>query len=135
VQSFSTPSYSEVAASGSSTFALAYNAHTTTATRTELGSWVDKSYALDRGNVLTLFGRAAWAHDWYSDPSVTATFLALPGSSFIETGAVPARDSLLASAGAEISFTNRISFAGWFDTQLAQNSQIYSGTARLRYTW
>jgi outer membrane autotransporter protein len=62
-QAFRTPSYSEIAASGSSTYALAYDAQTTTTTRTELGSWVDKTYVLDRGNAFSLFGRAAWAHD------------------------------------------------------------------------
>ena len=39
VQAFRTPSYSESAVSGSSIFALAYDARTTTTTRTELGAW------------------------------------------------------------------------------------------------
>jgi outer membrane autotransporter protein len=134
-QSFRTPSYSEIAASGSSTFALAYNARTTTTTRTELGSWVDKSYALDRDSVLSLFARAAWAHDWYSDPSVTATFLALPGSSFTEFGAPPAHNSLLASAGAQLYMRNGWSVMAKLDTETAQRSHTYIGTARLRYTW
>jgi outer membrane autotransporter protein len=135
VQAYRTPSYSEVAASGSSTFALAYDARTTTTTRSELGSRVDKSYAFDSGNVITLFGRAAWAHDWYSDPSVTASFLSLPGSSFTEFGATPVHDSLLASAGAQIGFGNGVSLAAWFDGEFAAHSQTYAGTARLRYTW
>jgi len=135
VQAFHTPSYSEVAASGSSTFALAYDAQTTTTTRTELGSWVDKTYVLDRGNAFSLFGRAAWAHDWFSDPSISATFVSLPGSIFTVTGAAPAHDSLLASAGAQMSFTNGISLLGRFDSELSQHSQTYIGTAQLRYTW
>jgi outer membrane autotransporter protein len=134
-QAFHTPSYSEIAASGSSTYALAYDARTTTTTRTELGSWVDKTYALDRGNAFSLFGRAAWAHDWYSDPSVTTTFLSLPGPSFTVIGAWPAHDSLLTSAGAQISFTNGISLLGRFDSELSQHSQTYIGTAQLRYTF
>jgi hypothetical protein len=36
---------------------------------------------------------------------------------------------------AEISFRNGISLAGKFDTELAQRSQTYVGTARLRYTF
>jgi uncharacterized protein with beta-barrel porin domain len=40
-QAFRTPSYSESAASGSSIFALAYNARTTTTARSELGGWFD----------------------------------------------------------------------------------------------
>ena len=50
-------------------------------------------------------------------------------------GAVPTRDSLLASAGAEISYRNGISLAGLFDSELAENSQTYSGFVRPRYTW
>jgi outer membrane autotransporter protein len=134
-QAFHTPSYSEIAASGLATYALAYDARTTTTTRTELGSWVDKTYVLDRGNAFSLFGRAAWAHDWYSDPSVTATFLSLPGSSFTVIGAWPVHDSLLASAGAQISFTNGISLLGRFDSEFSQHSQTYIGTAQLRYTF
>lgn len=136
VQSFHTPSYSESAVSGSPLFALTYEAHTTTATRTELGSWVDKSFIINRNSVLSLFGRAAWAHDWYSDPSLTASFTpVLPGSSFIVNGATPARDSALLSAGAQLSMRNGWAAMAKLDTELAQGSHVYVGTARLRYTW
>jgi len=135
VQAFRTPSYSEIAASGSSTFALAYDARTTTTTRTELGSWVDKTYALDRNNAFSLFGRAAWAHDWYSDPSVTTTFLAPPASIFTVFGAAPVHDSALLTAGAELYMRNGWSVMAKLDSELAQHSHTYIGTARLRYTW
>ena len=135
MQAFHTPSYSEIAASGSPTFALAYDARTTTATRTELGSWVDKTYALDRNNALSLFGRVAWAHDWYSDPSVTATFESLPGSSFTVIGAAPVHDSALLSAGTQLSMRNGWSVMAKLDSEFAPRSQTYIGTGQLRYTW
>lgn len=135
MQGFRTPSYGEIAISGSSTFALNYNAQTTTTTRTELGVWFDRPIALNDGAILALRTRAAWAHDDWSDPRMTAAFQSLPGSSFTVIGATPAHDSLLASGVAEISFRNGISLAGKFDTELAQRSQTYVGTARLRYTW
>ncbi|GAC1620973.1 MAG: hypothetical protein NVS4B4_06140 [Bradyrhizobium sp.] len=135
MQAFRTPSYSESAVSGSSIFALNYNAHTTTTTRTELGAWVDRSLLLNDGAILALRARAAWAHDDWSDTRMTAAFQSLPGSNFTVVGATPVHDSLLASAVAEISFRNGISLAGKFDTELAQRSQTYVGTARLRYTW
>jgi uncharacterized protein with beta-barrel porin domain len=135
MQAFRTPSYSEIAASGSSIFALNYSAHTTTVTRTELGAWFDRSIGLNDSAILSLRTRAAWAHDDWSDTRMTAAFQSLPGSSFTVIGATPVRDSLLASAVAEISFRNGISLAGKFDTELAQRSQTYVGTARLRYTW
>jgi len=135
VQVFRTPSYSESAVSGSSIFALAYNTSTTTTTRTELGARSDWTIPVDYRTTLTLRTRAAWAHDHWSDPSITAAFLSLPGSSFTVTGAAPARDLLLASSGAEISFRNGFSLAAWFDGEFADQSRKYGGTARLRYIW
>ena len=135
MQAFRTPSYSEIAVSGSSMFALDYQAHTTTTTRTELGAWVDRSMLLYPGAMLSLRGRAAWAHDDWSDTRMTAGFQSLPGSTFTVIGATPVRDSLLASAVAEVSFRNGISLAGKFDTEQAAHSQSYAGTARLRYAW
>ena len=91
---------------------------------------------VDNGATLSLRTRTAWAHDHWSSSSVTAMFQSLPGSSFFTVnGAVPVSDSLLALAGAEIRFSNGFAVAGWFDSELAQRSQTYSGTARLRYTW
>lgn len=135
MQAFRTPSYSEIAVSGSSMFALDYQAHTTTTTRSELGAWVDRSMLLYPGAMLSLRGRAAWAHDHWSDTSMTAGFQSLPGSAFTVIGATPARDALLASAVAEVSFRNGVSLAGKFDTEQAAHSQTYVGTARLRYAW
>jgi uncharacterized protein with beta-barrel porin domain len=135
MQAFRTPSYSESAASGSSVFALAYDARTTTTTRTELGAWFDWTVPVDYGTTLALRTRAAWAHDHWSDPSIVATFQSLPGSSFTVFGAAPVHDSLLSSAGAEISFNNGFSLAAWFDGEFAEHSQKYAGTGRLRYTW
>ena len=135
VQSFRTPSYSEGAASGSSIFALTYDARTTNTARTELGARFDWSVPVNYDTTLALRARAAWAHDYWSSPDITASFQALPGSSFIVTGAAPAKDLLLASAGAEIGFRNGFSLAAWFDGEFAGQSQKYAGTGRLRYTW
>ena len=134
-QVFRTPSYSESAASGSSIFALAYASQSTTTRRIELGSWFDTSYILDNGSRLSLFGRAAWAHDWYSDPSVTATFLSLPGVSFTEFGAAPVRDSVLLTAGAQMFMGNGWSVMAKLDSELSRGSHTYIGIGRLRYTW
>jgi uncharacterized protein with beta-barrel porin domain len=135
VQSFRTPSYSETALSGSSIFALSYDARTITTTRTELGTWLDWSIPVDYGTRLSLLGRAAWAHDFWSAPDITAGFLALPGSSFVVTGAAPATDLLLASAGVEVGFRNGFLVGARFDGEFAEHSQKYSGMGRLRYTW
>jgi len=86
-------------------------------------------------SVLTLRGRAAWAHDWVSDPTLVAAFQALPGASFIVNGATPAKDTALASAGAELKFSNGVALSAKFDGEFAARSTTYSGTASLRYAW
>jgi uncharacterized protein with beta-barrel porin domain len=135
MQGFRTPSYSESAASGSSTFALAYAAQTTTVTRTELGAWLDGAIALDNGSILALRTRAAWGYDRWSGLAINAAFQSLPGSGFTVVGAVPVHDSLLASVGAEIAFRNGFSVAALLDSELSSNSQTYIESLRVRYTW
>jgi uncharacterized protein with beta-barrel porin domain len=135
VQAFRTPSYSESAASGSSVFALAYEARTTTTARSELGAWLDWSIPFDYGTTLALRTRVAWAHDYWSAPNITAMFEALPGSSFTVTGAAAPRDLLLASAGAEVGLRYGWSLGAWFDGEFAEHAQRYAGTGRVRYTW
>jgi uncharacterized protein with beta-barrel porin domain len=135
VQRFWTPAYSETAVSGLPTFALAYDARATTTARTELGAWLDWSTLVESGTTLVLRGRTAWAHDYWSQPNMTASFVALPGSSFTVTGAAPAGDLLLASAAAEIWFTKRVSIGTRFDGEFAQSSTRYAGTGWLLYTF
>ena len=69
--------------------------------------------------MLALRGRLAWAHDWVSDPSLAAAFQALPGASFIVNGAAPAKDSALASAGAELRLANGVTLIGKLDGEFA----------------
>jgi outer membrane autotransporter protein len=135
-QAVRTPSYSQSAVYGPSIFALAYNASTTTVVRTELGSWFDWTMpANNDGTGLTLRARTAWAHEYWSVPDVTATFVALPRLTFTQAVEVPATDFLLASAGAEIGFGHGFSLTAWFDGEFAEHAKEYGGSAQLRYTW
>jgi outer membrane autotransporter protein len=133
-QSFRTPGYSEVDVSGGG-FGLTYNSRTGTDTRSELGARFDHVAAFYRDAVLTLRGRLAWAHDWVSDPTLAAVFQALPGASFIVNGATPAKDSALASAGAELRFANGVALLAKFDGEFAGHSNTYAGTGTVRWTW
>ena len=133
-QSFRTPSYSETDASGGG-FALAYAGRTATDTRSELGARFDRLLALSTTSVLSLRARLAWAHDWVSDPTLAAVFQTLPGASFIVNGATPAKNSALASAGAELRLANGVSLLGKFDGDFASRSSTYAGTGTVRYSW
>jgi uncharacterized protein with beta-barrel porin domain len=111
------------------------NARTATNTRSELGGRFDRLLLLDPSAALTMRVRLAWAHDWVSDPTFAPVFQALPGASFIVNGATPAKNSALASAGAELRFANGVTLAGKFDGEFASRSSTYAGTGTVRYAW
>ncbi|MGZ3351731.1 MAG: autotransporter outer membrane beta-barrel domain-containing protein, partial [Xanthobacteraceae bacterium] len=133
-QSFRTPSYSETDVTGGG-FALGYADRTATDIRSELGTRFDRLLALNPNAMLALRARLGWAHDWVSDPSLSAVFQTLPGASFIVNGATPARDSALASAGIELRLPNGVSLLGKFDGEFAGHSSTYAGTGTVRYAW
>jgi len=133
-QGFHTPDYSETDLT-SGGYGLSYAAHNATDTRSELGARFDKRMAVAGDATLNLRAGLAWLHDWTSDPSLTTSFQALPGSSFIVEGATPPKNSALVSAGAELRLAGGVSLLAKFDGNFAGGSRTYSGTGTLRYTW
>ncbi|MET0721472.1 MAG: autotransporter outer membrane beta-barrel domain-containing protein, partial [Tardiphaga sp.] len=133
VTAFELPAYAE-SATGVNPFALSYAGKTVTATRSELGLRSDRSFALD-GALLTLRGRAAWAHDFNTERSVSATFQALPGASFVVNGARPASDAALTTASAELGFRNGITLAATFEGEFSDVTRSYAGKGVVRYAW
>jgi uncharacterized protein with beta-barrel porin domain len=132
-QDFHTPRYSETDLTGGG-FGVSYNSMTANDARGELGARFDNSQTFN-GMPVTLRARAAWAHDWVSNPALDATFETLPGASFVVNGATQPKNSALASAGAELFMTKYWSLLAKFDGEFASGSQTYSGTGTLRYTW
>lgn len=132
-QAFHTPNYSETDVTGGG-FGLNYAAMSATDTRTELGARFDDP-AVVGGIPVLLRGRLAWAHDFVSDPGLSAVFQSLPGSSFTVNGAPIPHDSALTTAGAEFLFTPRWTLLAKFDGEFASRSQTYAGSGTLRYVW
>jgi len=132
-QDFHTPSYNEADLTGGG-FGLSYAAMNATDVRSELGGRLDSPEVI-AGMPLLLRARLAWAHDFVSDPSLSAAFESLPGTNFIVNGAPIPHDSALTSAGAEIFFTPRWTLLVKFDGEFASGSQTYAGSGTLRYTW
>lgn len=131
---FDLPAYAESAVTGAGTFALAYGAKSVTDTRSEFGLRTDKSFALD-DSILTLRGRAAWAHDFNADRNIAATFQTLPGASFVVNGAAPAHDTALTTASAEMKFASGISLAATFEGEFSAVTRSYAGKGVVRYGW
>ncbi len=131
---FELPDYVEGVVSGAGNFALAYGAKSVTASRSELGLRSDKSFAMQDA-VLTLRGRAGWAHDFNNDRSVLATFQALPGASFVVNGAGQASDAALTTAAAEMKWLNGWSAAATFEGEFSEVTRSYAGKGVVRYAW
>ncbi|MET4485864.1 autotransporter domain-containing protein [Bradyrhizobium sp. LA7.1] len=134
VTNFNLPNYSEVSVNGGGLFALNYASQSLTDTRSELGLRTDKAYAMQNG-VLTLRGRAAWAHDYNPSRAVTALFQTLPGTSLVVNGARVDADSALLSASAEMKWLSGFSIAGTFDGEFSGNVTSYSGKGVFKYSW
>ena len=132
-QDFHTPAYSEsdVTAGG---FGLSYNAMNATDVRTELGARFDDPTVV-YNKPLILFGRLAWAHDFVSNPALSAAFQALPGGTFTVNGAAIPQNSALTTAGAQLFLTPQWTLLAKFEGEFAPSSQTYAGTGTLRYTW
>jgi uncharacterized protein with beta-barrel porin domain len=131
---FDLPAYAESALTGSNAFALAYGSKSVTDTRSELGLRTDKSFALQSA-ILTLRGRAAWAHDFNPDRNIGATFQSLPGASFVVNGAAQASDSALTTASVEVRWLNGWSAAATFEGEFSDVTRSYAGKGVVRYTW
>ena len=132
-QDFHTPAYSEsdVTAGG---FGLSYNAMNATDVRSELGARFDDPTVV-YNKPLILFGRLAWAHDFVSNPTLSAAFQALPGGTFTVNGAAIPQNSALTTAGAQLFLTPQWTLLAKFEGEFASSSQTYAGTGTLRYTW
>ena len=116
------------------TFGLSYAAKDVTASRSELGLRSDKSFGITDG-VLTLRGRAAWAHNFDPNRSIAATFQSLPGTSFVVNGAAQARDAALVTASAEMAWRNSWSVAATFEGEFSNVTSSYAGKGVVRYAW
>jgi autotransporter-associated beta strand protein len=132
-QDFRTPAYSESDLTNGG-LGLSYAAMNATDVRTELGSRLDAP-TLVAGLPLILRGRIAWAHDFVSNPALSAAFETLPGGNFTVNGAPIPHDSALTSAGAELFLTPRWTLLAKFDGEFANGSQTYAGSGTLRYAW
>jgi uncharacterized protein with beta-barrel porin domain len=85
--------------------------------------------------MLTLRGRAAWAHDYNPDRAVTALFQSLPCTSFAVNAACGDPDAALVSASAEVKWLNGFWLAGTFEGEFSGNTSSYAGKGGAKYNW
>jgi len=85
--------------------------------------------------ILTLRGRAAWAHDFNADRSITPAFQTLPGAAFIVNGAALAQDAALVTGSAEMKWLNGFSLAATFEGEFSSVTKSYAGKGVARFAW
>lgn len=129
------PSYGERVTSGPQTFALGYGAETADRIRSEIGAGIDRRMLVGTDAALSLYARAAWAHEFSRERSVAAAFPALFGSGFTVTGAPIASDVALVTAGGELALARGLSLRAKFEGEFASGSYSYGGSGALRYVW
>lgn len=134
-QSVRMKGFSETVDMGSSSYALQYEAHTSTSIRSELG--VEMQWpANTNGHQNATFGvRAAWARELASHRANSASFINAAGVSFPVTGATRDRDSLVLAASATLADNNGLSVVAGIRTEHSRNSNEYSGSLTLGYRW
>jgi fibronectin-binding autotransporter adhesin len=141
VQGFRSPNYRETDASNGG-FGLSYNSQSASDIRSEVGARFDSQTSV-AGMPLLSYLRAAWGHDWITNPGMVATFNAasqpgaMPGSNvgFLVNGAM-AHDVALLSLSSELRLTPSVAVSTKFDGgEFSRGAQTFGGNATVRVTW
>jgi autotransporter-associated beta strand protein len=133
IQRFYSSDYAESGGAANS-FALAYDAQSTSYERTELGLRFDTGTP-GGSKQWTFNARAAWAHDWFDQPEMTAAFANLPGTDFVVEGAQRSSNLALLSAGAEVRLARGLSLVARFNSELGDRSTTLSGSGALVFAF
>lgn len=134
-QAVATPAYAEVSDFGTASYALAFDEAVAISLRSEIGARLEWSTTLEDGAVVTFDARAAWVHDFGTDSSLTARFIAVPDIAFDLDGARAGADSAVVSAGARVRSAQGITLSAAIEGAFAANAQSYGGSLTLGYAW
>jgi len=128
------PAFLEQAGLGGNAGALAVGKRNDMTSRSELGAQIDMQAVW--GSVpVTGFVKAAWAHYFERDASLSASLVALPGASFTAIGARPDQNGALLAAGVDAKLSDRVSLGVRVDSELSGNTRTIGGTAQLRVSF
>jgi uncharacterized protein with beta-barrel porin domain len=132
---FVTPAFDEAPDQHAPVAALRFLRRSTDNYRMEEGVAFERMFDLRGPRSLAISLRAAWVHQWSSNPDLGAAFEAAEFSSFRVGGEPPVKDLALLSAGADMRLTGNLSIGARFDGQFGSRARHYSGLATLGYRW
>jgi len=128
------PSRAEMNWAGANAGALVVGKRDDVTSRSELGLQLDYASALG-GRALAGYLRAAWAHYYQREASLSASLTGLAGSGFVIDGARAPRNSALLAAGLDFKLSPSVVIGAHLDGELSESSRRIGGQARLKVSF
>lgn len=114
---------------------LTYQSNRVTSFPAFLGVQLDGRYALDGGHTLSPFARLSWVHEFETARNIQASFITLPGGSFIAEGARASENALRLEAGATLSLSGKASLFASVNGEWSNTTSSVAGLGGLRLGW
>ena len=114
---------------------LHVNSRTVDSEKLYIGAQIDTTRVFGNGIRVVPFARIAWEHEFNTDRTIDASFLALPGSGFTVAGTPAVSDAARITAGAKLDITNAVAIYGSFDGAFSGNGALYGGKGGVRVTF
>lgn len=130
--------YSETSTTGTGApgiLGLTYQSNRVTSFPAFLGVQIDGRYALDGGRTVSPFARVSWVHEFDTSRNIRASFITLPGGSFIAEGARASENALRLEAGATLSLSDKASLFASVNSEWSNTTSSVAGLGGLRLGW
>jgi T5SS/PEP-CTERM-associated repeat protein/autotransporter-associated beta strand protein len=115
--------------------ALSFAAHNVSSLPTFVGAQFDTHVALADDMIWSPYARFSWVHEFEPTRDITATFIALPGSSFGVEGPRAVSDAARIDLGSKLAISRNAALFGSFNGEFSDRSQTYAGKGGLKVGW
>ena len=100
-----------------------------------VGARFESAYAVGPGMVLRPMVSLAYLHEFAPQRNLQNGFIALPGSTFLVSGARPSTNAAQTKAGFELDMGRGIGLFANFDGEFSDLERVYGGKGGVRVTW
>jgi len=87
------------------------------------------------GMIWSPYARVSWVYEFERERSISAAFIALPGSAFTVDGPRAAADAARVDLGSQFAITHNVALFGSFDGEFSDRSRMLTGKAGLKANW
>jgi len=135
VQSIGTPANTQLASIHNTGLEVEYHEDRILFARSELGGRLEKSIEFAPDSVLSVFGRAAWAHEWAGASQVNAALVDLRDEPFSLQRGTRSWDSAIISSGIDWHLPGSAKIGMRFDGVLGGGTPSSAATIVASWTW